>query len=98
MSKTRLEKRTESDGNRHAKRCGVAHKKMNGPGYNSWPDQYYIGTKNRDLYVEYKRVGKEPTTLQADTHEMLRKRGKKVLVVDDNNLQEAYDAISALVA
>ncbi len=98
MPKKRLEKSAEGAVNRHAKKLKILRRKMNGFGFNSWPDQLYLGTKKRFVWIEFKRVGKEPTPLQAEMHKTLRFLGHKVLVITDDNIGEAHAALEAIVS
>lgn len=75
---------------REARAKNFITRKMNGLGNASWPDQLVIG-QGFDLYIEFKKVGKEPTALQADMHRDLRKRGKWIYVA--YTAAGAWDAV-----
>lgn len=72
---------------------GWLSRKMNGLGFRSWPDREFLrpprrlgkrsGLVNqRPLWVEFKRLGKEPTPDQHRLHEKLRAFGQLVYVID----------------
>lgn len=76
-----------------AKQRGWLSRKMNGMGFNAWPDRLFLrpprrlgprrGLVNRrPLWVEFKRLGEEATPMQAKLHEELRAFGQLVYVID----------------
>ena len=60
----------------------LQHRKMNGAGQRSWPDQMVLIPGGRPLFVECKSPGEEPTVLQAERIERLKGDGYDVIVVD----------------
>lgn len=53
-----------------------------------WPD-YMILYKGTCTFIEFKRKGEKPTTLQKSTHSIIRGQGFDVFVVDDADLGKA---------
>lgn len=88
-----LEKTIENGFVRKMKTAGYVTRKMNGMGFNDWPDRMIVGDKGRVAWVEFKRPGEEPTENQSDLHTMLRLSGHPVLV--STNAQEATDWVLA---
>jgi hypothetical protein len=81
----RLERDLEDYCVREAHRRGYLTRKMNGRGFRAWPDRLVLWPRgNRQEFVEFKQPGEEPTTLQAQLHKRLRKRGCKVHVCDNH--------------
>lgn len=66
-------------------------RKMNGMGMRSWPDRCFYVPGGKPFFIEFKRVGEEPTKLQADTIADLRRDGYDVEVHDD--VEQAKAAI-----
>lgn len=62
-------------------------RKMNGYGFNSWPDREVLpplvwrSKEKRPLWMEVKRPGEDATEAQAIIHEELRAAGQVVVVV-----------------
>jgi len=80
----RLERDLEKAAVRRAHARGYLTRKMNGLGFNAWPDRLVIWPrKNRQEYVEFKRWGEAPTPQQTDLHKTLREHGCKVHVCDN---------------
>lgn len=69
---------------------GIMSRKMNGLGFNSWPDRMFM-VPRRPFFIEFKRVGEEPTPLQQDNHSWLRSLGYEVEVHDSTD--EAFESI-----
>ena len=61
---------------------GVALKFVS-PGLDGMPDRLVLLPMGRIAFVEIKSPGKKPRPLQLARHEMLRKLGFKVFVLDD---------------
>lgn len=62
---------------------GGVTRKMNGMGFNSWPDRICLKPGVvRPLWVEFKRRGMKATPLQKENHKMLRRMGQAVVVCD----------------
>jgi hypothetical protein len=76
-----LERTIEAAGTRYGKSLGFLSRKMNGLGFRSWPDRMYVGP-GVVFFLEYKRLGEEPTPLQAWMHGVLRSAGLRVYVPD----------------
>lgn len=70
-----------------AKGMGWLSRKMNGMGFRDWPDRLFIPTRGpgrrRPFWVEFKRMGEEPTPAQCLRIEDLRSRGERVYVCDN---------------
>ena len=88
-----LESKLESDAIKWARdELGLLSRKMNGLGFNSWPDRLFTPARKKAhakrrtpmplLWIEFKREGKEPTEAQAELHAELRERGQEVHVCD----------------
>ena len=61
---------------------GIALKFVS-PGLDGMPDRLVLLPMGRIAFVEVKSPGKKPRPLQLARHEMLRKLGFKVFVLDD---------------
>lgn len=61
-------------------------RKLNGLGYVSWPDRWFIAPTRAcripEFLVEFKRRGEKPTPLQWRMIRDLRRRGMQVFVID----------------
>lgn len=64
------------------KRHGLCPKWVS-PGLDGVPDRIVLLPKGRMAFVEVKAPGKKPRPLQTARHEMLRRLGFKVYVLDD---------------
>ena len=66
--KGRLEKSIEDSVTRWAKANGIGHRKMNGIGNVSWPDQFFYSKRfsmaTKGVWIEFKRAGAVPTENQ----------------------------------
>lgn len=87
------EKKIEDKVCKWAKKNGVLPYKMNGMYTRSWPDRLFFMPTGKAFIIEFKAPGKEPTPLQEDTINKLRKLGYDVEVHDN-----AEAAIAALQA
>jgi hypothetical protein len=81
-------KHVEQPSTKWAAKKGVVHRKMNGLGHADWPDQLLLRplgviTGPRELWVEFKKPGKQATEKQQLNHKMLRSRGYQVAVIDN---------------
>lgn len=83
-----LEKSIEAAVRRYAEQGGCITYKMNGPGHRGWPDRMFM-YDGKVLFIEFKRAGKEPTPLQAEIHDRLRRAGFDVFVIDNVALGKA---------
>jgi hypothetical protein len=70
-----LERHIENKVVAYAKSRDCLHRKMNGLGNRSWPDQLFISPTGVHGYLELKRAGEEPTELQWEMINELAKRG-----------------------
>jgi hypothetical protein len=77
-----LENAIENSVIKASKKMGLTNRKMNGLGFNSWPDRMFLGKLRKVLFIEFKRLGKEPTESQAALHTDLRAMGFDVEVCD----------------
>ena len=79
MALKRLEKSIENAVTRWAHDAGIDHRKMNGLGNRSWPDQMFYSARFRKgvkaVFIEFKREGEEPTDLQWEKLEELQAAG-----------------------
>jgi hypothetical protein len=82
-----LESYIEDTSRDHASSHGWVSRKMNGLGFNSWPDRLFIPPKKtrfgNKFWVEFKRLGEVPTPAQANMIKDLRDRGETVYVIDN---------------
>jgi len=76
-----LESAIENAVVRWARKHGLLNRKMNGFGFNAWPDRMFM-LPGAPLFIEFKREGEEPTPAQTDIHGMLRRLGYEVQVHD----------------
>jgi len=61
---------------------GIALKFIS-PNFSGMPDRLLILPEGKIAFVEVKRYGEKPHPLQVSRHEMLRRLGFKVFVLDD---------------
>lgn len=82
---------------RAAKKLGYTSRKMNGLGFRDWPDRLFINT-GIQVWIEFKRKGKEPTENQLAMHKWLRAMGQTVEVFDDRKaaIKHLTDAVETL--
>lgn len=64
------------------KRGGIAPKLVS-PGFAGMPDRLILLPDGRMAFAELKAPGKKPRPLQVARHELLRKLGYRVYVIDD---------------
>ena len=64
------------------KRGGLCLKFVS-PGFNGVPDRLLLLNKGKLSFVEVKRPGKKPRKLQVHCHNLLRRLGFQVFVLDD---------------
>lgn len=81
----RLESSIESSVVAWAKKRGIISRKMNGFGFNSWPDRAFFLPGGRVFFIEFKRLGESLEPLQENTIAELRKLGYDVAVHDDKD-------------
>ena len=77
------EKTTEQKLTLMVKTAGGIAPKFVSPGYDGMPDRIVLLPGGRMAFVEVKAPGKVPCPLQAARHELLRRLGFKVYVLDD---------------
>ncbi len=77
-----LEKVIEAKVCDHAKKLGCLVYKFTSPNRRSVPDRLFITPTGRVFFVEFKRLGEEPTAAQAVEIEKIRSKGVTVLVID----------------
>lgn len=70
----------------------LEHRKMNGLGARSWPDQMFMIPGGKPFFIEFKSPGEDPTDLQATKISRLKKDGYDVEVHD--NKDSALKAIA----
>lgn len=68
---------------RYAVSKGFEHRKMNGMGAKSWPDQQFFMAGGFSFFVEFKKPGEGPTAKQLEKHRELRNLGFDVHVIDN---------------
>jgi hypothetical protein len=78
-----LEKTIENGVLRWLKLQGIRHRKMNGLGNRSWPDQMILIPGGKPFFIEFKRPGNDLSPLQADTINYLLSVGYDVEVHTD---------------
>lgn len=64
------------------RRCGGMALKFVSPSYSGMPDRLILLPDGKVAFVEVKAPGKKPRPLQIKRHEMLRKLGFRVFVLD----------------
>jgi len=70
--------------------------KFTSPGFDGMPDRIVLLPNGRIGFVEVKRKGEKPRPLQLARHEMLRKIGFLVFVLDDTSqIGEILNAIQS---
>lgn len=72
------------------KAAGGMAMKWVSPGLSGVPDRICVLPGGRIVFVELKAPGKQPTALQVRVHEMLRRLGAEVHVIDS---KEGVDAL-----
>ena len=65
------------------KRAGGLAVKFTSPGFDGMPDRLVILPMNYMAFVEVKSPGGKPRSLQVKRHELLRRLGCRVFVLDD---------------
>ena len=80
---TLREKAIEQKLMRATKNMGGIAPKFVSPGYDGMPDRIVLVPGGHMAFVEVKAPGEKPRALQLARHEMLRRLGFKVYVLDD---------------
>ena len=65
------------------KSAGGIAPKLVSPGFDGMPDRIVLLPRGRLAFVEVKRHGEKPRPLQLSHHELLRRLGFRVFVLDD---------------
>lgn len=77
------EKKIEQKLCKEVKKSGGIALKFVSPGFDGMPDRLILIAIGHMAFVEVKAKGKKPRKLQVKRHEMLRKMGFRVYVLDD---------------
>lgn len=77
------EKTVEQHLAKDVKNSGGIAPKLVSPGFDGMPDRLVLLPGGKIGFVEVKAPGKEPRPLQVARHELLRRLGFKVYVLDD---------------
>lgn len=77
------EKAVEQQLVKAVKQRGGICPKFTSPGYDGMPDRLVLLPHGRMAFVEVKAPGKKPRPLQINRHELLRKLGFKVFILDE---------------
>lgn len=94
-----LEKVIEGKVCDYAKSLGCLHYKFTSPARRSVPDRMFVMPAGKGVFfIEFKRLGQEPTPSQAVEIDKIRKQGIPVYVVDNVSSGKAFvdNALSAL--
>ena len=78
-----LEKKIEGRLVSEAKKRGCIPVKLLSASYNGLPDRMILAPGERVAFVELKRPGEEPRSLQLHRHKQLKALGFRVYVIDD---------------
>ena len=88
------EKETEQALVQAVKKMGGIAPKWVSPGLDGMPDRIVLLPKGKIAFVEVKAPGKRPRPLQVARHELLRRLGFRVYVLDDKDkIGEMIDEI-----
>lgn len=82
-NKVPLEKEVEKPVGDYAKSKGFWHRKFKSDNNRSLPDRVFATPTGRVFFVEFKRPRKKPTDAQLDEHDLMRKNGLEVYVIDN---------------
>ena len=77
------EKTVEQQLVKAVKQRGGVCPKFISPGFDGMPDRLVLLPHGRMAFVEVKAPGKKPRPLQINRHELLRKLGFKVFILDE---------------
>ncbi|MCC8106429.1 MAG: VRR-NUC domain-containing protein [Clostridiales bacterium] len=90
------EKQIEQALVRSVKAAGGICPKFTSPGYDGMPDRLVLFPGGHIAFVEVKAPGKKPRAIQTARHEMLRRMGFLVYVLDDpDQIEGMLDEIRA---
>lgn len=81
----KLEKTIEAKVVTWARSAGILVRKMNGMGFNAWPDRMFLYA-GRAVFIEFKKPGGKATPLQTTMHDALRHHDFEVEVFSDANV------------
>lgn len=76
------EKKIEQEFVRRVKAMGGIAPKFVSPGFDGMPDRLVLLPDGRMAFAEIKAPGKKPRPLQVSRHELLRRLGYRVYVID----------------
>lgn len=79
MKEKEVEKRLVNEVKKRGGKCI----KFVSPGFDGMPDRLALFPNGRLAFVEVKKPGEKPRELQISRHEMLRRLGFQVYVIDD---------------
>lgn len=82
-----LERDTENRAVNYGRATGWEMRKYTSPSHRSVPDRLCMHDFCTIIYIEFKRLGEEPTPSQLIEHRKLRMRGFEVYVID--NVEDA---------
>jgi len=91
-----LENVVETKIHEYAEANGCLSLKLNVMGRRGWPDRLFIAPGPHVLFMEVKRLGEKPRKLQEYIHNVLRKFGCSVELVD--NERDGCAAIDRIAA
>lgn len=77
-----LERDIEKAVKRYAESKGWLTRKWTSPGHAFVPDQIFIRSDGKVIFIEFKQEGKKPTAGQMREHQRLRDHGCLVYVID----------------
>jgi len=80
-----MEKTIERKLVKAVKGMGGMAPKFVSPGYDGMPDRIILLPGGKIAFVEVKAMGRKPCPLQLHRHEILRRLGFEVFVLDDEN-------------
>jgi hypothetical protein len=90
-----LEKQIEAAVCKYARDKGVLAYKFTSPARAAVPDRLFIAPGGTVFFCEFKREGQKPTPAQAREHDVLRRHGVTVFVID--NITEGRGMIDLMV-
>ena len=80
---------------RAVKASGGIAPKFSSPGFDGMPDRIVLMPCGRIAFVEVKAPGEKPRALQLSRHELLRRLGFKVFVLD--NVEDIKNIVSEVM-
>lgn len=89
-----LESKIEKAVKAYAKTKGWLSYKFSSPAQKGVPDQVFIG-HGQVIFIEFKRLGGQPSPLQSKIHATMREHGAKIYVIDSIDAgKELFNVIS----